>query len=199
MALDQMHDAGSEQRCPDQNDEAAEQSPTLRVERLQQGAHAGGVAREFEKSDHAKDQHHAEVGRQGEREPERQYGEEIDDPESAGHEFQSSLSPVQMTVGRVFDRNPEPQSVLDGENGEREQLDDGEQRPVARLELRHRFQGDCEEIDDDEENDQPADESTGSVADRAVLQDLIKPAAKRRGSAPTMSRQHVDPGRWLGS
>ena len=91
-----------------------------------------------------------------------------------------------MPVRRVLGRHPNPQSVLDGENDERQELDRDEQRPILRLQRRHRLERHRDEIRDDQNDDEPAHDQTGAVSDRAVLQDLVQAAPEI--SAPDMSR-----------
>jgi hypothetical protein len=45
------------------------------------------------------------------------------------------------------------------------------------VELRHRFERDGHEIDDDQEDQQPVDDDGGAVADRALLEHLVDAAA----------------------
>src|SRR5262249_13361474 len=54
MAFDHMHDAGGDERRPQQDHEAAEQGPPLVVKHIQQRAHGRRVARQFEKAHHTK-------------------------------------------------------------------------------------------------------------------------------------------------
>ena len=59
--------------------------------------------------------------------------------------------------------------------------------PYCDLQSRHRLERDCDKINDDQNNDEPADDQTGPVADRAMLQDLIQAPPHIRRTAPSMS------------
>jgi hypothetical protein len=84
------------------------------------------------------------------------------------------MSPVRP----VFDGRPDAQQVFSGEDDERHELDRVEQEQVAVVELRHRFERDGHEIDDDQEDQQPVDDDGGAVADRALLEHLVGALAK---------------------
>ena len=58
-----------------------------------------------------------------------------------------------MQIGRLFDRDPHPQSVFDREDGKRNKLDGNEQGGVLSLEFRYQFQCDRDKIDHDEKDD----------------------------------------------
>jgi hypothetical protein len=104
-----------------------------------------------------------------------------------------------MQIRRVLDSNPHPQSVLEREDEKGPNLDTHEEGGIPRLELRHRFQHDRNQIDDDEKDNQPADHAARLISDRAVLQDLVE-AMPQLQRASAVSR-HINflPGRvWLG-
>ena len=73
-------------------------------------------------------------------------------------------------------RHPQPQGILDGEDGERNIFDHVELKRIARREFGHRFQNDRDQIDGDQQNDQPVDQDLGlrefgaRQADRAVFE-----------------------------
>ena len=81
-----------------------------------------------------------------------------------------------MPVWRVLSSRPHAQCVFDGEGDQREHLDRKEERPILRLQRRHRIERHGDEVGDDQKDDQAADDESGAVPDRAVLQDLIEPA-----------------------
>src|SRR5262249_221010 len=101
---------------------------------------------------------------------------------------QRALRSLECRSGPCSARHPNPQSVLDGENDERQQLDRDEQRPILRLQHRHRLERHRDEIRDDQNDDEPADDQTGAVSDRAVLQNLIQAAPEISATAPDTSR-----------
>jgi hypothetical protein len=76
----------------------------------------------------------------------------------------------------VLGSHPHAQCVFDGEGDQRDHLDRKKQRPIVRLQRRHRIERHGDEVGDDEQDDQAADDESGAITDRAVLQDFIKPA-----------------------
>jgi hypothetical protein len=57
-----------------------------------------------------------------------------------------------------------------------------------RLQRWHRIKRHGDEIRDDKNDDEPADDQTRAVPDRAVLQDLIQAAPEISATAPDVSR-----------
>ena len=116
----------------------------------------------------------AQVGRQHQREPERQHGDEIDEAGRAQRIFQARAHGAQMPVRPVLDRAPQPQAIFDREHDQREIFDQVEGQRIARAVVRHRFQRDRDQIDQDERDQQPVDDDAHAAAHRALLEDQIE-------------------------
>ena len=186
-AFRQVHQRRGDHRRSDQNDHAAEQRAALGIKHVEQRAHRRRIARDLEKAHDPEDQHHAQVGGQHEREPERHHGEEVDHSCGAAGILPSRPDGGEVPARRMLDSHPQPQQIFDREHDQRKQLDGVEPDRVAGRQLRHRFERDRHEIDHDEQNEQAVEEDTGLVADRALLEDLVDapPEMFRRARLPS--------------
>jgi hypothetical protein len=92
----------------------------------------------------------------------------------------------------MIGRNPHPEPILDGEDGERQEFDRGEYLAVPLLQVRHRFQGDCHEIDDDEKHDELTDGTAGPITDRSMIQDFAEAGPQFCGGSSS-SYLHAGP------
>ena len=189
-----MHDAGGDQCRPDQDDEAAEQSPALGIDDVQERAHAGRVAGELEKPHHPEYQDDAQIGRQCPSEPERQHRQQVDDPGGAQDVLQAGALRPQMVAGRIVDRDPHPQPVLEGEDGQRQDLDGAEDETVAMREVGHRLQRHRRKVDDDQCHDEATDDAGAVIADGAVMEYFIEPAPQRLRGWPNACLHAVSAG-----
>src|SRR6185312_5537459 len=140
------------------------------------------MARELQKADEAEDRQKPEVCLEKDRQPKRQHGEKIDDPFRARHESQPRPPRRQVMIRRVFRCDPDAQKIFDRERDERYGFNRPEEKPVAALDRRHRFQRDRRKIDDDQDHQKPVDDQGNALADRARLQNLVDGMTKRARS-----------------
>ena len=70
-------------------------------------------------------------------------------------------------------RHPDAQRIFEGEDDDRNDLDGYKGAPIRRLVARDGFEHHRDHIDEDEQDQQPAHDPHGTVAHRAVLQNLI--------------------------
>ena len=153
MLLDEVHRGGGDQRGAEQDDEAADQRPPLRIERIEQRSHPRRIAREFEESHDAEHEQHAQIGRQHECEPEGQHRQKIDDAGRAQHVAPARLCRLQVLLCRMLAGDPDPDQVFDGEDQERGDLDGVKQHAVTSREARHGFERYGHQIDQDQQHD----------------------------------------------
>ena len=79
-----------------------------------------------------------------------------------------------MPVRRMLDRDPDAQSILEREDDQRDKLDAVNRRRIAPPKPAP-TKGDRSQVDDDQQDDQPADYRAPPISDRAMLQDVVEP------------------------
>ncbi len=99
-------------------------------------------------------------------------------PGRAERVFQPRPRGVEVAVGPVLGRGPQPQQVFDAEDDERDDLDGIEGDGIAAAERRQRFQRHRDQIDDDERDQDAVDPAAQAVADRALLEQQVDAAAQ---------------------
>ena len=147
---------------------------------LEQRAHGWRVAGELEEAHDPQQQDDAKLGRHHEGEPERQDRDEIDEAVGGQDVAQPRAGRRHLAGRRVLRRHPDAQRIFQCEDDDRNHLDGDEDALIGGFVAGDGFEHHGGDIDEHEQDQEPAHDPLPPVAHRTVLEDLIGAAAPPR-------------------